>query len=390
MKQVPSPWVTSLLGCLLAVSACGGKQEAAADAAGAGLEAVQEYPVLRLAPATAHLHSEYPTVLQGQANVEIRPKTDGFIDQVLVDEGARVRKGQLLFRLNSDEADQQVHSAESAILSAQADVTAAQLDVDKTRPLVEQQILSSFQLKAFQATLQAKKAALAQARAALLSARKNQSYTHITSPVDGVIGNLPYKQGSLVNSSQTEPLTTVSSIGQVRAYFSINEKEALRFGEQTENTSLKEALRKLPPVQLVLATGQVYEQAGHVETASGLISTETGSATVRATFPNPHGVLRSGATGRVRIPQDVPQALLVPQAATAELQGKRFVYVVGPGNKVKSTEITVLPLTDGQQFVVKSGLKAGDSVVLDGVNALQDGQAITPRPATSAPSTAAN
>jgi membrane fusion protein (multidrug efflux system) len=388
MKQVPSPWAAGLLCCLLVVSACGAKQEAATAAATAP-EAAPEYPVLRLAPTTAHLHTEYPTVLQGQANVEIRPKADGFIDQVLVDEGARVRKGQLLFRLNSDEADQQVNTAQSAILSAQADVTSAQLDVDKTRPLVEEQILSQFQLKAFQATLQARKAALAQARSALFNARKTQSYTRVISPVDGVIGTLPYKQGSLVNSSQTEPLTTVSSIGQVRAYFSINEKDALRFGQGTKTKPLKEALRQLPPVQLVLATGQVYEQPGHLEAASGLIDTQTGSVMVRATFPNPGGVLRSGATGRVRIPQDVPQALLVPQAATSELQGKRLVYVVGPDNKIKSTEITVLPLTDGQNFVVEQGLKAGDRIVLDGVGSLQDGQAIKPT-LTKAPATAAN
>jgi membrane fusion protein (multidrug efflux system) len=389
MKQVPSPWAVGLLCWILVASACGGKKDAAADAVGVAPEAPQEYPVLRLAPATAHLHSDYPTVLQGQSNVEIRPKADGFIDQVLVDEGARVHKGQLLFRLNSDEADQQVNTAQSAILSAQADVTSAQLDVDKTQPLVEEQILSQFQLKAFQATLQARRAALAQARSALLNACKTQSYTRVTSPVDGVIGTLPYKQGSLVNSSQTEPLTTVSSIGQVRAYFSINEKDALRFGQDTKNVSLQQALRQLPLVQLVLATGQVYDQPGRLEAASGLIDTQTGSASVRATFPNPKGVLRSGATGRVRIPQEVPQALLVPQAATSELQGKRLVFVVGPDNKVKSTEITVLPLTDGQNFVVEQGLKAGDRIVLDGVGSLQDGQTIKPT-STKASATAAN
>lgn len=381
MKHVPSRWA-ALLGLLMA-SGCSSKPDTAAQAGNPAAAAPKDYPVLTLQHQTAELHSDYPTVLQGQANVEIRPKVDGFIDQVLVDEGARVRKGQLLFRLNSDEADQQVRSAQAAVLSAQADVTTAQLDVTKTEPLVAQKILSRYNLQAYQATLQAKRAALAQARAALLGYQKTQSYARITSPVDGVIGTLPYKLGSLVNSAQTEALTTVSSIGSVRAYFSINEKDALAFSQNSSGNNLKERLKALPSVQLVLSDGAVYAQPGRVEAASGLINTQTGSATVRATFPNPGGVLRSGATGRVRLPQQVPNALLVPQAATYELQGKRFVYVVGDSSKVVNTEIQVLPLTDGLHYVVSSGLKAGDRIVLEGVSALQEGQTIKPRPATA-------
>ncbi|UOR06962.1 efflux RND transporter periplasmic adaptor subunit [Hymenobacter aerilatus] len=196
-----------MLGWLLLTSACGTKKDVAAEAAGAAAATVAPaYPVLTPTPTTAQLHTDYPTVLEGQANVEIRPKLDGFIDQVFVDEGARVRKGQPLFRLNNDEADQQVRAAEAALLSARADVAAAQLDVEKTRPLVEQQILSDLQLKAYQATLQARQGALAQARATLLNARKTQSYAHIISPVDGVIGSLPYKQGSLVKAYGLELL----------------------------------------------------------------------------------------------------------------------------------------------------------------------------------------
>lgn len=374
----PAVWL-----CLLcAASACGSKKP---DAAAGQAPAAKEYPVLTLTPRTAHLHTDYPTILQGQANVEIRPKVDGFIDEVLVDEGARVRKGQLLFRLNSDEADQQVRSAQSAVLSAQADVTTAQLDVTKTEPLVEQKILSRFNLQAYRAVLQAKQAALAQTRASLLGAQKTQSYARITSPADGVIGRLPYKLGSLVNGSQTEPLTTVSSIGNVRAYFSVNEKDALSFAQHRQDSSHQAQIRQFSNVQLVLADGTVYDQPGQVEAASGLIDTKTGSATARATFPNPRGVLRSGATGLVRLPQAVPDALLVPQAATYELQGKRLVYVVGPGNKVVNTEIQVLPLPDGLNYVVSQGLKAGDQIVTEGVSTLTDGQQIVPRPAPAAP-----
>ncbi|MGI4740520.1 MAG: efflux RND transporter periplasmic adaptor subunit [Janthinobacterium lividum] len=384
MKQAQSRLAASLLSMLVVAGACNSKkEEAGAAAAGAPAAPVKDYPVLTLEPQPATLHSDYPTVLQGQSNVDIRPKVEGFIDQVLVDEGARVRKGQLLFRLNSDEADQQVLSAQASILSAQAAVTSARLDVVKTEPLVAQKIISVFTLDAYRATLQARQAALAQARAILTGVQKTQSYSHITSPVDGVIGTLPYKLGSLVNNASPQPLTTVSSIGGVRAYFSINEKDALTFSQGAKGASMQARLKALPNVQLVLANGQVYTPSGRIEAASGLINTTTGSIQVRADFPNPGGVLRSGATGLVRIPQTVPGALLVPQAATYELQGKRFVYVVGAGGKVANTEIQVLPLTDGVNYVASQGLKGGDQIVLEGVSSLADGQVIKPRAAAA-------
>ena len=398
MKQVASSLAAGLLCLMVAASGCSSKSDQGAAGGGppgagpggpGGPAQVLDYGVLTLQPRTAELHTDYPTVLQGQADVEIRPKVEGFIDQVLVDEGARVRKGQLLFRLNSDEADQQVRAAQSAVLSAQADVASAQLDVSKTEPLVAEKILSAYNLNAYRATLQAKKALLAQSRATLVGTQKTQSYTRITSPVDGVIGTLPYKLGSLVSATSTQPLTTVSSNGSVRAYFSINEKDALTFGEADKGLSTAQRLAKLPAVQLVLANGQLYSRAGRVEAASGLVNSSTGSVQVRADFANPDGLLRSGATGQVRVPQTVPQALLVPQDATYELQGKRFVYVVGTGNKVVNTPIEVLPLTDGLNYVVSSGLKAGDQIVTEGVNNLQDGQAIKPRPVTAATATAA-
>ena len=377
------PLGAGLLGLLLTATACGAKKPAGAAAGpggpGGGPPPIQDYAVLTLVPRPAVVHTDYPTVLQGRADVEILPKVESFVDEILVDEGARVHRGQLLFRLNSDEADQAVRSAQAAILIAQADVNAAAKDVEKTWPLVEQQILSQYQLDAYRFTLQARQGTLAQARANLVSAQKTQSYARITSPSDGIIGTLPYKLGSLVNSAMTVPLTTVASIGSVRAYFSINEKRALAYNEQEVGLTLAQRLRRIPNVQLILSDGTVYAPAGRIAAASGLVNTPTGSVTVRATFPNASGILRSGSTGQVRVPQPLPQALLVPQAATYELQGKRFVYVLGDSNKVRNVEITVLPLSSGDNYVVSGGLKAGDRLVLGGVGALKDGQLIKAR-----------
>lgn len=194
-----------------------------------------------------------------------------------------------------------------------------------------------------------------------------------------MVGTIPYKIGSLVGSSTVQPLTTVSNIGNIYAYFSVNEKQSLDFSKNTKGATIQDRLKTLPPVSLILSNGAVFSQKGRVETASGLINTETGSASVRATFPNPGNIIRSGSSGIVRIPRTLDTAILVPQKATYELQGKKFVYLVESTGTVKSTEIKVLDNNDGQFFVVQEGLRAGDNIVLEGVAALKDGIAIKPR-----------
>ncbi|QJD98302.1 efflux RND transporter periplasmic adaptor subunit [Mucilaginibacter robiniae] len=365
----------------LLFSSCGGKQDQAGGAGPmGGPQAPQSYQVFTVSNQSATLNSDYPATLQGEQNIEIRPKVDGFVDKIYIDEGSVVKKGQLLFRINAPQYTQEVNTAAAAISSAQADVSAAQLQVNKAKPLVEKDIISHYELESAQYTLQARKAALTQARAALSNARTNQGYTTITSPVNGVVGTLPYKTGSLVSSTNAQPLTTISNIGKVYAYFSLNEKQLLDFSRTVKGRSLNEKLANTPPVTLILADGSTYPDKGRVETIGGLISTETGSASFRATFPNPVGLLRSGSSASVRIPQQVKQGILVPQKSTYELQGKHFVYVVDQSNAVKSVEIEIMDLAAGQYYVVTSGLKNGDRVVYDGTSSLQDAVKIKPEP----------
>ena len=173
------------------------------------------------------MFTDYPATIQGQQNIEIRPKIDGYIETIYVDEGATVKKGQLLFRINAPQYEQEVRTAQADIKIAQADVNAAQMQVNKVRPLVEKGIISKYELESAQYTLEARQAALAQAQARLANARTNLSYTSVTSPVNGVVGTFPYKIGSLVSSNTAQPLTTVSNIGNIYAYFSLNEKQSL-------------------------------------------------------------------------------------------------------------------------------------------------------------------
>lgn len=334
--------------------------------------------VMALQPRSVTLNTDYPASIQGQQNIEIRPKVDGFVEKIYVDEGSIVKKGQLLFKINNPQYEQDVRTAEAGIKTAEADVNTARLQVEKVKPLVEKDIISHYELESAQLTLQTKEAALAQAKAALENARINVGYTTITSPVDGVIGSLPYKLGSLVNSSTAEPLTTVYNTSTIYAYFAMNEKDLLDFSSDSTHTSFSSKLKNMPPVTLILSNGITYDQKGKVETVNGLINTATGSANIRAGFANPRGLLRTGASATIRIPKALRNVIVVPQNVTYELQDKHFVYLVDAQNRITNVAITVMDQAAGQFYIVTGGLKAGDKIIGEGANNLQDGTVIKP------------
>ena len=360
-----------------AIISCGQKKQAGAPGGAAGQ--VKEYPVIAVSLQSTQLFKDYPTKLEGQQTVEIRSKVAGYIEQIMVDEGAFVRKGQVLFRLNANDIQATVRSAEAQVKVAEADVNTARINLEKTKPLVEKNIISKFDLESVESLLKAKEAQLAQAQANLENAKANLQYTRITSPADGIIGTFPYRVGSLVSSTSAEPLTTVSNTEKMFAYFALNEKEFLAMIKGLEGKNLQEKLAKLPDASLILADNSVYEKTGRIETASGLVDQATGSVNIRATFPNPEGLLRSGGSGSVRIPQFIDSAIIIPQKTTYELQGKYFVYLVGADNKVHNTEIQVISGNLKDSYVVTSGLKAGDQIVLQGIASLRNDTEIKPK-----------
>lgn len=359
------------------VSSCG---NGGAKKGGAPANQVKAFKVLELQPREATLNTDYPASIQGQQNIEIRPRVDGYVEKIYVDEGSVVKKGQLLFKINAPQYEQEVRTANASIKSAEAEVSAANMAVNKVKPLVEKDIVSKYELESAQYTYQAKVAALAQAKASLANARTNLGYTAVLSPVDGVVGAIPFRLGSLVSGTTTQPLTTVSSTGNIFAYFAFNEKLLLNFSKENSGGTFAQKLAKLPPVSLVLSDGTLYEHKGRIQTVMGQINTATGSANVRASFPNPKGIIRSGASATVRIPNEVKSGLLVPQSATYELQDKRFVVVVDKDGKTRSQSIIVMLNTAGNFYVVQEGLKAGDTIVLEGVATLKDGTQIKPTP----------
>ncbi|MFY0714072.1 efflux RND transporter periplasmic adaptor subunit [Seonamhaeicola sp. NFXS20] len=333
--------------------------------------AVADYEVLTVSPKNIGLYREFPVTIEGTENIEIYPKIEGFIEKVLVDEGEYVQKGQALFLLNAPEYEQELLSSKAAISSAKADVSSAEVNVEKAKPLIEREIISKFELTSAENALTAAKAALEQAQANYSNAQTNFGYTKITAPVSGYIGSLPYKLGSLVNSNISEPLTTVSNIKQVYAYFSINEKTYLEFTKEGVLSNMNE-------VSLLLPDYTSFDQKGKIQTVSGQVDEETGSFNVRAIFDNPDNLLRTGNSATIQLPRTIEGAYLIPQSATYEIQGGVYVYLVNEQSQVQSTKITVTSTNSGQAYIVTDGLKDGDQVVLEGISGLSSGKEIKP------------
>lgn len=355
-----------LFSALLLIS-CGSKDDGKKE------QEASVYPTLAVSAQSAQLESVYPVTIKGQDDVEIRPRIDGFIEAIYVDEGASVRKGQALFKINSPASEKDLATAQATVTSAEASLNNAKLNVDRLRPLAEKGIISNVQLQTNENSYQAALATLANAKAVLANARATMAWTTVTSPVDGLVGAISFRLGSLVNSSNV--LTTVANTNNVFAYFSLNEKELLDFLGSLQGTTQAEKIKNIPEVTLTLADGSTYAEKGRVETISGLINVNTGSAGFRAEFRNPNGELRSGTSGRISIPKHLDNAYVIPQKATFNQQNKVLVYKV-QGDSVVQTLITVQIMPGGQQYAVTSGLKDGDVIVTDGVATLSAGKKI--------------
>lgn len=357
-----------LLASCLSLSGCGQGDKATGNA--------PEYAVITVNTTTANLTNSYPATIKGKQDVEIRPMVSGFITKLHVDEGAFVRKGQLLFSIDPVQYQAAVNSAEAAVETAKAAADTQELTVNNKRELNAKNIISDYDLQMTENQLKQAKAQLAQAEAQLVNARNNLSYTNVTSPSDGIVGTISYRVGSLVSPTVATPLTTVADISEMYAYFSMTERELL--SQIREGGSVNEILARMPNVWLQLIDGTMYADSGRVETISGVIDQATGSVSMRALFPNGRNILRSGGTGNVVFPNPMHNVIMIPQSATNEIQDKRFVFVVQPDSILKNTEVQVFKLNDGKYYYITNGLKAGDRIVIEGVQNLKDGMSITP------------
>lgn len=334
-------------------------------------------PVTSIISGTETTFQEYPASIEGTVNVEVRPQVSGALEKVFVDEGAFVNAGQPIFKINEQPYRAALNNALAAQHSAEASLINAQLEVERLTPLVQNKVISEFQLKSAKATAQVAKANIEQAKANVSTAAINLGYTLIKAPVSGYIGRLVKKQGSLVTPADLDALTQLSDVHDVHVYFALGEKDFVNFKDQYPGQTLKDKLQQLPAVKLILADNTEYAKPGKVDVIDGQFDKTTGAITVRAKFPNPQGLLRSGNTGKIRLSLQHNDALIVPQSATIEVQDKVFVFALADSNKVKKQAISIIG-KKGSDYLVKEGVKVGDQIVLSGIDRLQEGMVIHP------------
>lgn len=357
---------------ILTLSSCDKKQDAQA-AAQMQAQQVLELKAVEVKQQNIEIDQEYPAKVEGLQNVEIRPKANGFIEKILVDEGQQVTKGQLLFKLETQTLSQDAAAAKAA-------VSAAQVEVDRLEPLVKEKIVGDVLLKSAQARL-------AQAKAAYSSVAANINYANVYAPTNGVIGALPHKVGALVNSTITPALTTVSDTRQIRAYFNLNERQMLTFSKDVKGTSIAEKIKNAPKVKLKLVDGSIFNESGKIAAINGLIDATTGSTQFRADFNNPQALLRSGSSAMVLLPTTYENAIVIPQKAVLDLQGKNLVYVIGKDGKAQSKVVEIIDQSQ-REYVIGSGLEAGDIILVEGLSKVKDGQDVKATVVTSLDETA--
>lgn len=333
-------------------------------------EETSDYKTLTVKLENRTLMQGYSARLDGQQVVEVRPQVSGLITRICIDEGQKVRKGQVLFVIDQVPYQAALAEATANVKSAEANLATAKLNLESTEVLREKNVVQDYDLNAARNELAVAEAALAQAQAQEMSARNNLSYTEVKSPVDGVASMIAYRVGALVSSSISEPLVTLSDDSNVYAYFSLNESQITSLTEQYG--SLDEFMKRMEDVELQMAGGKMYGEKGHISAVSGIVTTGTGTVVLRADFPNDRGLLRSGGSATVMVPTTLVQAVVIPQSATYELQNKTFVYKVVNG-KAQSAPVTLYRLNNGTEYVVEEGLQPGDVIIAEGAGLVKEG-----------------
>ena len=327
-----------------------------------------EYPVQAVGTSSMQMQTTYPATIKGVQDVQICPKVQGFITQINVKEGQTVGAGQVLFVLDNATYQAQVRQAQASVNTAQAQCNTSKLSYENSQKLFESGVIGDFELQSSANSYEQAKASLSAAQATLANAKEMLSFCYVKSPASGVVGTLPYKIGTLVNTSTV--MTTVSNNSSMEVYFSLTEKDAMSMTQAS--------LGEMPSVQLRLADGTIYNHEGKVTKMSGVIDAATGSVQIIALFPNAEKLLKSGGSGSIVIPRSNSSAIVIPQSCVSEVQDKKFIYLLGEGNKVKYSEIKVDPQNDGNTYIVTEGLKVGDKYVTNGITKLNDGMEIVP------------
>lgn len=323
---------------------------------------------------------EYPASIEGVADVEIRPQVSGYLQQILVNEGAYVHAGQPLFKIEDRIYAEQYNTAKAGVLVARANLKTAKIDLDRRKELVKEKIVSDLQFQQADATHQAAIANLSQAEASAQAARINYDFCIIKAPVSGYLSRINYRLGSLIGPTGIQPITILSDIHKVNVYFSMSEPDFLNFQEINIGSTVAEKVKNAALVDLQIADGKIYENKGKIDAVEGQFNSNTGSITFRASFENPKTILRAGNTGKILIKQNFDNVVLVPIASTTTVQDKIYVFSLDKENKAVQKSIEIAGKS-GTDYMVTDGIKSGDRYIISGFERLQPGMPVIPKSA---------
>lgn len=375
-KAAPPPYlrVAVSVAVLALVSACTTNRAAEPAKQAAAAPVV---PVVEVQPERVEVPSEWITTLDGQVNAQIRPQVSGYLVRRRYEEGARVRKGDVLFDIDARPFTVALAQAEARLAQVRAELARADQDVARDTPLAKERAIAQGQLETEIQAQIAAQAGVKAAEAAVDAAKLNIEFTRVRSLVDGIAAIATAQIGDLVGPQTL--LTTVSQVDPIRAYFSLSEREYLELAEAINGRGRASVLGGRGGLTLLLADGSEYPLAGRFQAADRQIDPRTGTMRVSAIFPNPRAVLRPGQYGRVLAStRTIADAIVVPQRAVSETQGGSIVRVVGSDGKVQVRQVTPGPRLGGR-WVIDRGLQAGDRVIVD-AGQLAEGLAVTTRP----------
>ena len=327
------------------------------------------YATMTVAKSDIVLPLKYSATLRGTKDVTIMPQVSGQLMEVRITEGQQVRKGDVLFVIDTRNAQLELEYAEANLLAAEAAESSARLEYESNKNLYAKGIVSKYLLDNAENDYKRAVAATAQAKASADRARVNLGFCTITSPVAGIIGSVPVFAGDQVNPSTF--LTMVSGNASMYAEFSVSES-VLAYREKDVNLSLED----FPDVSFVFRNGSEYPLKGRITSITGTVDRATGSLACKATFPNPDGGLYSGVQGTVVIPIREENVMVVPQNAVVRLQDKSLVYKVGPDSCAYSAIVTTVGISSERDIVIASGLEVGDVIVTEGANNVVEGQRV--------------
>ncbi|WP_185212259.1 efflux RND transporter periplasmic adaptor subunit [Sphingobacterium mizutaii] len=341
-------------------------------------EQVFEAEILTLQKESVKVEQTYPANLEGKVNVDIRPQVSGYIEKIFVDEGAFVKAGQPLFKINESVYREQKNTALAALNASKSQLEAARLDLEKYGILSEKKVVADFQYQKAKAAYENAKAAVGQQEALVASSELNMGFTLVKAPVSGYVGRIPKRIGNLVSPTDSQALTTLSQVDVIYAYFSLPETEILNINENRAGNSLLEKMQAFQQIALQMANGAIYGHKGKIDMMDGQIDKSTGAVVIRASFPNPQGLLRSGNTGRIILIDQQADVVRIPVLAGLEMQDKTFVGLLDKDNVVKRVQLNSYTKS-GDYYIVKSGFRPGDRIVANELGSIPENVKVKPK-----------